>query len=307
MRYRAKTAQARADELLVSSRTGPDLTEDELSLISRISTPLLKKGQSPAQIWLAHKDQMPCSERSFYRYLEDGYIEGAIKLDLPSAVAYKPRKSDKGPSKSNIPEQALKGRTWADFLLLSESERARACEMDCVCGSTYDEAALLTVYFRPWKFQFVDLLGKKTTWAVSSHVDAFAEFLEPDFPPYTLVDRGTEFSCPEGIEVSGITGKKRTSVYYCDPRHPEQRGAGENNHRLIRRIIPKGTSLDELTGVDVAILTSHINSMPRKSLGGKSPMQLAMQHLPQSFFKEYGLELIESDKVILKPKLLRIS
>lgn len=224
LRYSAKTAQIRADELLTSSRTGPDLTEDELSLISRISTPLLKKGQSPAQIWLSHSDRMPCSERSFYRYLEDGYIEGAIKLDLPCAVAYKPRRSDDAPSKSNIPAEALIGRTYADFLLLGESERAQACEMDCVCGRVHDEAALLTVYFRPWRFQFVDLLGKKNTLAVSSHVDAFAEFLEPDFPPCTLLDRGSEFSCPEGIEASGITGEKRTSVYYCDPRHPEQRG-----------------------------------------------------------------------------------
>lgn len=54
----------------------------------------------------------------------------------------------------------------------------------------------------------------------------------------------------------------------------------------------------------MATLTSHINSMPRKSLGGKSPMQLAMQHLPEGFFKEYGLELVDSDKIILKPKLL---
>ena len=46
--------------------------------------------------------------------------------------------------------------------------------------------------------------------------------------------------------------------------------------------------------------------MPRKSLGGKSPIHLAIQHLPESFFKEYGLKLVDSDKIILKPKLLRL-
>ena len=151
---------------------------------------------------------MPCSERGFYRYLEAGYIEGAVRLDLPSAIAYKPQRGDGTPSKSNIPEEALVGHTYADFSLLGESERAQACEMDCVCGRIHDMATLLTVNFRPWKFQFVDHLGKKSTTAVSSHVDTFAEFWEPDFPPCTLLDRGSGFCRPMDIEVSGIPGRR---------------------------------------------------------------------------------------------------
>lgn len=303
LRYSAKAAQARAEELLVSSRIGPDITEDELALIAHIAAPLLKRGQSPAQIWLAYKDSMPCSERSFYRHVANGNIPGVVALNLPSALRCKPRSKEVS-TKTNISEDALVGRTYADFLLLGDGERSSACEMDCVCGIITDKAALLTVYLRPWKFQFIDLLGTKTSRLVAAHIDEIASFIEPRFPSYILVDRGTEFAWAEGIETSGITGEKRTSLYYCDARHPEQRGASENNHRLIRRIIPKGASLEGLTGVDVATLTSHINSMPRKSHGGKSPMHLARRHLPISFFKEYGLELIPSDEIVLKPKLL---
>lgn len=303
-RYHAKAAQVRADEILVSSRKGIDLEEDELALIARIATPLLANGQAPAQIWQAHGHQMPCSKRSFYRHVKKGHIPGIIALDLPLAVRYKPRTQEKSPSRTNIPADTLKGRTYADFLMLSESQRAEALEIDCVCGPLGETSALLTIYFRPWKFQLVDLLWEKNSTSVALHIDHLGSFLGADFPPYTLSDRGTEFSWAEGIETSGATGEKRTSLFYCDPMRSDQRGASENNHRLIRRIIPKGTSLERLTGVDAATLTSHINSMPRKSLGGKSPMQLALQHLPEEFFEEYGLELIESDKVILKPKLL---
>lgn len=304
-RYHAKAAQVRAEEVLVSSRRGVDLTEDELSHIAKIAAPLLKNGQSPAQIWLEHGDEMPCSERSFYRHVGNRVTPGIIALDFPAAVGYKPRTQDKKTSRTNIAAEVLVGRTYADFLLLSDAERMKAIEMDCVCGCQGETSALLTIYFRPWKFQFIDLLWEKNSVSVALHFDSVASFFGTDFPPYTLVDRGTEFSWAEGIETSGITAEKHTSLYYCDPMRSDQRGASENNHRLIRRIIPKGTSLEDLSGVDVGILTSHINSMPRKSLGGKSPMQLAMQHLPEDFFKEYGLELIPSDKVVLKPKLLR--
>lgn len=303
--YHAKAAQIRADELRVSSRSGVNLTEDELALIVRIAAPLIENGQPPAQIWREHGDQLPCCERSFYRHVGNGDMPGIIKLNLPFAPRYKPRTSDKPPTRTNIAKEVLEGRTYADFLLLSDEERAGAIEMDCVCGPLGEKSALLTIYFRPWKFQFIDLLWEKNSVSVALHFDHMASFLEPKFPSCTLVDRGTEFSWAEGIETSGASGEKRTSLYYCDPMRSGQRGASENNHRFIRRIIPKGTSLEELTEVDVAILTSHINSVPRKTLGGKSPMQLAMQHLPEDFFKEYGLELIPSDKVVLKPKLLR--
>ena len=39
----------------------------------------------------------------------------------------------------------------------------------------------------------------------------------------------------------------RTNVFYCDPSAPYQKGACEVNHELIRRILPKGSSFDDLT------------------------------------------------------------
>ncbi len=45
----------------------------------------------------------------------------------------------------------------------------------------------------------------------------------------------------------------------------------ENNHHLIRRILPKGTSFDKLTQEQVTLMMYHINNYARENLGGKSP------------------------------------
>jgi IS30 family transposase len=164
--YHAALVQGRADELLISARKGADFTEDEAALILATAKPMLDNGVSPAVIWAKHADKMPCSERSFYRYVKDGDIDGIVTLDLPSAAGYKQRKQQKTPSRTNISKEALEGRTYADFLLLADTVRANAAEMDCVMGKVTDESCLLTLFFRKWAFQPCFLLPQHTAWNV---------------------------------------------------------------------------------------------------------------------------------------------
>jgi len=69
--------------------------------------------------------------------------------------------------------------------------------------------------------------------------------------------------------------------------------------------VPKKTVFTDLTAEDMALMMSHVNSMPRASLGGKSPMELAMGDLPARLFTDLDLTLISSNKVVLKPSLLK--
>lgn len=39
---------------------------------------------------------------------------------------------------------------------------------------------------------------------------------------YLLTDRGSEFKDPDALE-TGINGLERTSIYYCDPVHSDQK------------------------------------------------------------------------------------
>lgn len=88
-----------------------------------------------------------------------------------------------------------------------------------------------------------------------------------------LGDNGSEFSNPSAIEMD-LQGNQRTRVFYCDPQAPYQKGAAENNHALIRRIIPKGISLDPFNQEDISLMMNHINSYGRPNLGDKTPYEV---------------------------------
>ncbi|MDR2106698.1 MAG: helix-turn-helix domain-containing protein [Coriobacteriales bacterium] len=302
--YRAATADLRARDLLAFSRMGPDLTADEIGRITEIARPLLANGQSPAQIWLGQGDTMPCSERSFYRYVHAGYFDDIQALSLPFACRYAPRLPAVGPKRPNLSAEALDGRTYEDFCGLDALEQTNAVEMDCVCGARGSELIILTLLWRPWMFQLMMLLDEHTASAVTGALDNLEDLLGKDFPGVLLADRGCEFADASGIEKALRGTARRCRLYYCDPRRSDQKAKCENNHRLIRRILPKGTQFNGLTAEDMALLTSHVNSMPRASLGGKSPMELATGALPDRLFKGLGITSVPSSKVILKPRLL---
>ena len=88
--------------------------------------------------------------------------------------------------------------------------------------------------------------------------------------PVILTDNGTEFSNPLRLEVDE-NGEFRTRVFYCDQNRPDQKGSIEVNHEFIRRVIPRGESLERYTQADINLLMSHINSNGRKKLNDKSP------------------------------------
>ena len=50
-----------------------------------------------------------------------------------------------------------------------------------------------------------------------------------------LTDRGSESGDPNALE-TGINGIERTSLYYCDPMHSNQKGGIEEVHTLLRMI-----------------------------------------------------------------------
>lgn len=82
------------------------------------------------------------------------------------------------------------------------------------------------------------------------------------------VDNGTENQDYEGLQTSyrGYK-KKRTQVYYCHPYSPHERGSNENQNKLIRRFIPKGSDIGKYSKEYILSIEKWINKYPRKLLG----------------------------------------
>jgi len=296
-RYDATGAHGMATSRLVESRSGIDTTSDAFEAMIETARPLIKqKGQSIAHIWANHRCEFPCSERTFYRYVDLG-LGGMKNLDLVAKCRYRPRKRA-AMSKFSCPP----GHSWQDFSALPENERLSTVEIDCVEGTRSDTKVLLTVLFKRISFLLVFVLEEHTRACVEEALDSLHALLEDEFTsvfPLLLSDRGNEFQDFSVIEKGG-----RTKLYYCEPGRADQKGSIENCHRLLRRIVPKGTSLDEFTRRDGALIASHVNSMPRASLGGASPFDLAHHVLPQGLLEGLGLEHVAPDDVVLRPSLL---
>ncbi len=120
-----------------------------------------------------------------------------------------------------------------------------------------------------------------------------------------LTVNGSEFSNPTAIEVNPNTGEVRTQIFYCDPGRSDQKGSGEVNHEMIRRVLPKGTSFDNLNQEDINKLMSHINSYKRKKLNDQSPYDLFSLMYGQDIANKLGIYKINPNDINLKEDLLK--
>jgi IS30 family transposase len=156
--------------------------------------------------------------------------------------------------------------------------------------------------FKRVSFLLIFPLEEHTQACVEQAIDSLEGVLGFDFNsvfPVILADRGHEFQAHDRIEKAG-----RSKLYYCEPGRADQKGSIENCHRMVRRILPKGSSFDALTRSDAALIASHVNSMPRASLRGASPFDLAPHVLPGDLLEALGLQQVPPDDVCLKPSLL---
>lgn len=302
--YSASKAQEEYRDALVNSRNGFDLTGEQLQKIDRIVSPLVKKGQSVYHIVQANKEELGVSESSIRRLIKASELE-ARDIDLREAVRRKPRKKKK---EQPDPPASKAGHLYEDYLEYIGSHDVSVVQMDCVEGKKEDRSVLLTLHFPMSHMQLAFLLGEHSSGSVVDALDSIEKELGAGLFsscfPLILTDNGHEFADIEGMERS-VYGGKRTKIFFCEPNRSDQKGSCENNHKLIRAIIPKGSTLDGFTQDDITLMMNHINSYKRKSLMGCCPKELADKMLPKDFFDKLGIERIRSNQVILNPSLLK--
>ena len=81
--------------------------------------------------------------------------------------------------------------------------------------------------------------------------------------------------------------------FYCDPQSPSQKPHVENNHNFVREILPNGIDWYHLTQDKVDLMFSHINSIPRKSLGEKTPYEAFSFFYDENILKKLNIQKIQ--------------
>jgi IS30 family transposase len=302
--YDAEHAHVKAHETISESRSGLCICEEEISRLNTIISPLVKKGQSIHQIYISHENELMCSEKTIYNYI-DACILDVRNIDLPRKVKFRERykkpefKVDKG---------CRIGRNYEAFQSYLEANPDIATvQMDSVIG-TKGGNCLLTVHFVETSLMLAFLRESNTSQSV---IDIFNDLnkklgdeLFRKLFPVILTDNGSEFSNPKAIEYGSQCGL-RTRIYYCDAGCPHQKGAIEVNHSLIRRVLPKGTSFDHLVQEDITKMMNHVNSYKRKKLNNRSPYETFSFYHGEEVLQKLGCSPVTADEIHLKPSLLK--
>ena len=300
--YLAKQAQKQYEQTLGEAREGTPLNSKTFWDMDKVISDGVKKGQHIYHILKTHN--LDVSSSTVYRHIRKGYLSIA-PIDLARAVKFKERRKSKLPS---IPKEAKKGRSYEDFQnYLALNQLDSWLEMDTVLGRMGGKV-LLTFNLSFCNFIFARLLDNKTALEVTKHLYDIKNTLhqaDKDFFqlfPVILTDNGGEFARVDDIEMD-VRGESK--LFFCDPNRSDQKGRIEKNHTLIRDILPKGTSFDNLTQESINLVCSHVNSVKRAALNGKSAYELFAFTYGEEIPKLLGISKIPAEDVCQSSTLLQ--
>lgn len=308
--YDAERAHLKSHQIISASRSGLSTSEDEIDRLNKIISPLVKQGHSIHEIYITHKDELMCSEKTIYNYIDDCLFD-VRNIDLPRKVRFRERRKK---PEFKVDRACRVGRSYKEFeSFMNEHPDTAVVQMDSVIGKVGGKC-LLTIHFVQSSLMLAFLRDANTSQSV---IDIF-NFLDQKLGgllfnrlfPVILTDNGSEFSNPKKLECREFAptreiGYLRSRVYYCDAGCPYQKGAIEVNHELIRRILPKGSSFDDLTQEDVIRMMNHINSYKRKKLNNRSPYETFSFYFGEETLKLLGCKPVPADQILLKPALLK--
>lgn len=304
--YSSKYAQDTYENVRTTSREGINQTPESIQQLDDLLSPLIKKGQSIAHIYASHADEIACSRRTIYSYIDSGVFE-VRNMDLRRKVVYKPRKKK---TATSIKDRAFrKDRGYKEFLdYVDKNKPTYIVEMDTVEGAKGTKPCFLTMLFRNCKLMLMFLLEDQTQDEVNRVFDYLTKVLGIELFQklfeVIITDNGHEFQDRWNLECDE-NGEIRTRIYYCDPNRSDQKGALEKNHEYIRYVLPKGISFENMTEETTLLLLNHINSEKRDSLNGHSPYEVSRILLDNKLHEVLGLVEIPADEVTLIPALVK--
>ena len=314
-RYKADFSHKKYREDLVDSRTGINMSYEECKTMADIIVPLIKAGHSPYHIVTNHPE-LNISEKTLYNYIENGIFRefGLLDIDLRIKTKRKIAKKASNKYKKREDKKYLNGRTYDDFInYTAENKNLSVVEMDTVYNNGSTGPFMQTFKFLDYSFMFIVYQEEKTAKSMVEGVDLLEKILGKDlFSEEVAIiktDRGSEFCDAEGFEKEE-NESRRTRIFYCDPMASGQKGSLENNHKEIRYICPKENDLKDLglnSQEKANLIVSHINSQSKEHLKGKSPLEVMEFMNPALYqkFKDFGIERINKDNIVLKPYLLK--
>ena len=308
--YDAEKAHLKSHQVISVSRSGLSTSEEEIARLNRIITPLVKQGHSIHEIYITHQDELMCSEKTIYNYIDDCLLE-VRNIDLPRKVRFRARRKK---PEFKVDKGCRLGRSYKEFESFMEKNPDTAVvQMDSVIG-TAGGKCLLTIHFVESSLMLAFLRDANTSSGDLNGLcrrKNYAQFrikrtMEVNSPIQRKSNAGTTlYPAMDYAEPASTTVMPAVLTRKGQSRSTNQKGAIEVNHELIRRVLPKGSSFDNLTQEDVTRMMNHINSYKRKKLNDRSPYETFSFHYGEEVLELLGCTPVATEDILLKPSLLK--
>ena len=150
-------------------------------------------------------------------------------------------------------------------------------EIDTVIGHKNKlDPVLLTLVERKTRFEVIMKINGKDAVAVNKALLSLKERAGNSFRKIfkTITsDNGSEFADLHE------TLHEETDIYFAHPYASWERGTSENQHKIIRRFLPKGSAFVDVSERQCLRIQQWMNDYPRKILGYETPHEAFIREL----------------------------
>ena len=257
MEYQAELAQTDFERKVSQRGRKSSLTKNLKHLIEE---KIQVQKWSPEQV--AHV--VGIAYKTVYNWIDQGWLDVQLP-DLPDHGIRRHRAKEKRGTFSqgrSIEERPHKVETRQQFghfeadTVLSGKRKGQAV------ATFVKRKSRLTIVTAPWSRQ-----------SVHDAVLELASQLQDKLKTLT-VDHGKEFANYQTIERQ--TG---TQVYFAHAYSLHERGSNENRNRVLRRFIPKGQAIEELSDYQLVQINWYLNFRPLKCLNWRTPIEIFLLNL----------------------------
>ena len=260
---------------------GPELKLDsDIELVKHIEKEIVKNKKSPEVVSKQLKENgfdIEVSGRTIRNAIKSGLIFDKIKQGkIIYKKEYNNKNKEKRVSKMIPAEKSIEHRPKE----VNTRKVYGHWEGDLVVGKQGTKSVLFTLTERMTRQEIIVKLPNKETKTIAKALDRierkYGSKFYNTFKTITF-DNGVEFMGYKDIEKSCFRKKQRTNIYYAHPYCSGERGTNENNNRLIRRFIPKGTDMTNIKASFVKEIEDWINNYPRAMFDYKSSNMILLE------------------------------
>jgi len=156
-------------------------------------------------------------------------------------------------------------------------------ETDNAEGNKQSKSSLSVTVERCSRKMFLSKLTDKRAQTKAEAVKDRLLCLPSEIRKTITADNGSENTKHEYI-----TKETGIKVFFCTPYHSWEKGSVENAIGVIRRFVPKGSNIDEITEEEIEWVENWYNNLPMKCLMYKTPNEKMQELLGKKQIKSFN-------------------